>query len=178
MHAPAIPLTSVELTRDADARLYRKNEIVDVAFAAADGELSSLEGPNAYRAGDALVSAATGERWVVSRERFLQKYRPLPPLATGEAGRYRNVPTPVWAKRLAHPFSLARCAGGDVLSGAAGDWLLQYAPGDYGVVQQARFARVYEPLAPDAALATPAAGSAIPAPSTCQPPPSARKTST
>ncbi|MGI4856129.1 MAG: PGDYG domain-containing protein [Janthinobacterium lividum] len=146
----SILLTSVDLTRDADARLYQKNEIVDVTFAAADGELSSLEGPNAYCAGDALVSAATGERWVVSRARFLVKYLPLPPAAAGEAGRYRNVPMPVWAKCMSHSFSLARCAGGDVLNGAAGDWLLQYAPGDYGVVQQARFARVYERMAPAA----------------------------
>lgn len=143
-HPFSIPLTSVDLTRDAEARLYQKNEIVDVAFAATDGELSSLEGPNAYRAGDALLRAATGERWVVSRERFTMKYLPVPPAVAGEAGRYRNVPMPVWAKCLTHPFSLARSTGGDVLSGAAGDWLLQYAPGDYGVVQQARFARVYE----------------------------------
>ncbi|MGI4856181.1 MAG: PGDYG domain-containing protein [Janthinobacterium lividum] len=143
-------LTSIDLTRDPDARLYQKNEIVDVAFAAADGELHSLEGPNAHRAGDALLSAATGERWVVSRERFLMKYRPLPPVVAGEAGHYRNVPTPVWAKRLPHPFSLARCAGGDVLHGAAGDWLLQYAPGDYGVVQQVRFARIYARVMPPA----------------------------
>lgn len=141
-------LTSVDLTRDADARLYQKNEIVEVAFAAGDGALRSLEGPNAYRAGDALLSAATGERWVVSRERFLMKYRPLPPVVAGEDGRYRNVPTPVWAKCIPHSFSLARCADGDVLHGAAGDWLLQYAPGDYGVVQQARFARIYARLMP------------------------------
>jgi hypothetical protein len=40
-------------------------------------------------------------------------------------------------------FSVARSAGGDVLRGAAGDWLVQYAPGDYGVVARARFDRVY-----------------------------------
>ena len=141
-------LTSIDLTHDTDARLYQKNETVDVAFAATDGELHSLEGPNAYRTGDALLSAATGERWVVSRERFLVKYRPVPPVVAGEAGPYRNVPMPVWAKCIPHSFSLARCVGGDVLHGAAGDWLLQYAAGDYGVVQKARFARIYTPLMP------------------------------
>jgi hypothetical protein len=41
-------------------------------------------------------------------------------------------------------FSLARtAAGGDVLQGTAGDWVMQYAPGDYGVVQATRFAKVY-----------------------------------
>lgn len=32
---------------------------------------------------------------------------------------------------------------GDVLNGVAHDWVLQYAPGDYGVVENARFLRVY-----------------------------------
>jgi hypothetical protein len=38
---------------------------------------------------------------------------------------------------------MARSAGGDLLHGNAGDWVLQYAPGDYGVVEQERFALVY-----------------------------------
>ena len=28
-------------------------------------------------------------------------------------------------------------------TGAAGDWVMQYAPGDFGVVKAARFAKVY-----------------------------------
>jgi hypothetical protein len=38
---------------------------------------------------------------------------------------------------------VARTAGGDLLSGAAGDWLMQYAPGDFGIVAGARFSSVY-----------------------------------
>ena len=44
---------------------------------------------------------------------------------------------------------LYRSAGGDLLRGNPGDWLLQYAPGDYGVVEQGRFAQVYRPLDPN-----------------------------
>lgn len=139
-------LTSIDLVHDADARRFQKNETVEVAFATVEGVLDSLEGPNVHLVGDALVTAATGERWVVSRARFLAKYRPLAATRPGEDGSYRNVPAPVWAKCVDRPFSLARVAGGDVLCGDAGDWVLQYAPGDYGVVRQARFARVYEPL--------------------------------
>lgn len=36
--------------------------------------------------------------------------------------------------------------GGDVLCGEAGDWLMQYAPGDHGIVAQDRFERVYRVL--------------------------------
>jgi hypothetical protein len=38
---------------------------------------------------------------------------------------------------------LNRSVGGDLLRGNAGDWLVQYAPGDHGIVAAARFDRVY-----------------------------------
>ena len=36
-----------------------------------------------------------------------------------------------------------RSAGGDLLRGEAGDWLVQYAVGDHGIVADTRFERVY-----------------------------------
>src|SRR5262249_21475702 len=63
--------------------------------------------------------------------------------AHGEAGTYRNRPTIVLAKRIDEPFSIARSAAGDILTGHAGDWVMQYAPGDYGVVRADRFAQGY-----------------------------------
>ena len=33
---------------------------------------------------------------------------------------------------------------GDRLVGDAGDWLLQYAPGDYGIAKNNRFVQVYK----------------------------------
>ena len=47
---------------------------------------------------------------------------------------------------MVEAFSLARSSGGDVLHGLAHDWLLQYAPGDFGIVEDARFRRVYRPV--------------------------------
>jgi len=61
----------------------------------------------------------------------------------GREGRYRNIPAPVRAKQIPVAFTVARSAGGDWLRGEPGDWLLEYAPGDYGVVARARFASVY-----------------------------------
>ena len=104
----------------------------------------SLEGPNRYVAGDALITGSTGDRWVVSRARFDAKYLPADPaVAHGEPGPYRNRPSIVLAKRMDEPFTIARSANGDTLRGTAGDWVMQYAPGDYGVVQAQRFAQVY-----------------------------------
>ena len=139
-----LELTQLDLSTDPQARRVIKDETVTVAFAAGDGELMSLEGPNRYVAGDALITGSTGDRWVVSRARFDAKYLPADPaVAHGEPGPYRNRPSIVLAKRMDEPFTIARSANGDTLRGTAGDWVMQYTPGDYGVVQAQRFAQVY-----------------------------------
>ena len=131
---------------DPLAESFVKQEIVEVRFATAVGALSSREGANHYARGDALVTGSNGDRWSVSRERFELRYEPVESLRRGEDGAYRNKPLPVLARQMLEPFTLARRAGGDVLQGKSGDWLLQYAPGDYGIVDQTKFARVYRPL--------------------------------
>jgi len=69
-----ITLTHLDLTIDLAAHRVVKDETVAVEFAAEPGSLMSLEGPNRYAPGDALITGATGERWVVSRDRFDAKY--------------------------------------------------------------------------------------------------------
>lgn len=138
-----LELTAIDLATDPLAARYVKDETVAVAFAREPGELISLEGPNRYAPGDALISGATGSRWVVSRDRFDAKYAALPPTVAGEDGHYRARPVPVLARQIGEPFTALRSAGGDRLRGKAGDWLLQYAPGDFGVAENARFAQVY-----------------------------------
>lgn len=141
-----LELRAIDLRIDSKAGSYVKHEVVGVEFAAAAGLLVSRVGPNHYQAGDALVSGMDGDRWCVSRDRFDLKYEPLPGLAHGQPGRYQNRLAPVLARQMAEPFRCERSAGGDWLQGNAGDWLLQYAPGDHGVAAQARFAQVYRPL--------------------------------
>ena len=130
------------LASDALAAQYIKDETVDVVFADQEGSLQSREGINHYCTGDALITGSTGDRWTVSRDRFDAKYEALG--SNAEAPRsYRAKPVRVWARQMEVPFMIARCAGGDLLAGLAKDWVLQYAPGDYGVVENARFLRVY-----------------------------------
>ena len=135
-----------DLAADADARWAIKDEVVAVEFAQGAGMLVSAVGPNAYQAGDALITGSTGDRWCVSRDRFDAKYEPVPPAPHGHSGRYRNRPLKVRAKRMTEPFMVQRTAGGDWLKGTAGDWLLEYSPGDRGVVAAARFESVYRKL--------------------------------
>jgi len=134
-------LTDIDLAAEAAAQKFIKHEIVHVIFAATDGELVSREGINRYIVGDALITSESGERWCVSRDRFELKYE-----AVAE-NKFRAKPVNVLAKQMLEPFSISRSAGGDVLQGVAEDWLLQYAPGDYGIVENARFVRVYRLLA-------------------------------
>ena len=138
-----LELTDIDLVSDPIAARYVKTEIVSVTFAQHAGELISLEGPNRYQPGDALVTGSTGTRWSVSRDRFDAKYEALPPAAANKDGRYQARPIPVLAKQIAEPFTAPRSAGGDVLRGEAGDWLLQYGPGDFGVAGHERFTQVY-----------------------------------
>jgi PGDYG protein len=144
---PILAIKDPDLTADPSARRAVKDERVSVEFAVEAGELISAVGVNRYSPGDALITGSTGDRWCVSRDRFDAKYYPEPPTVRGHAGEYRNRPVTVLAKRMNQSFTVARTAGGDLLSGAAGDWLLQYAPGDYGIVDRARFERVYRLIA-------------------------------
>jgi hypothetical protein len=134
---------SIDLRQDGAAAAYIKHESVQVVFATADGSLASREGLNRYRAGDALVTGSGGDRWSVSRDRFERRYRPLPPLQHGDDGAYRSAPLPVLARQMAEDFTVRRSATGDLLRGSAHDWLLQYAPGDWGIVEDAKFRRLY-----------------------------------
>lgn len=138
-----LELKSIDLSADPAAESYVKTEVVTVTFARQDGELLSLEGPNRYAVGDALITGLTGTRWSVSRQRFDLKYEAVPPTQHGDDGSYNAKPIPVLAKRIPEAFTAARSAGGDVLHGNAGDWLLQYATGDFGIADQTRFAQVY-----------------------------------
>lgn len=141
-----LDLTNIDLTADPLAARYVKTEIVTVAFARQEGELASLEGPNRYQVGDALITGSTGSRWSVSRDRFDAKYDAVPPTVAGEDGRYQARPVPVLARQISEPFTVARSAGGDLLHGNAGDWLLQYGPGDFGVAEHRRFTQVYRKI--------------------------------
>ena len=142
-----LKLSNIDLRTDSTARQFIKSEIVEVTFAKLDGKLISREGPNRYRAGDAIITGSTGDKWSVSRDRFETKYEPTTQHATGQDGSYGTKPSPVLAKQIFEPFRAARSAGGDMLNGAAQDWLLQYSPGDYGVIENARFQQVYRLLA-------------------------------
>jgi hypothetical protein len=137
---------NTDLEHDPAARRAMKEETVRVEFAIQAGSLASAVGTNQYAAADALITGSTGDRWCVSRERFDAKYLPVPPAVAGKDGLYRNRPSHVLAKHMDAPFTVTRADSGDILHGEAGDWLVQYGPGDHGIVERTRFAAVYRLL--------------------------------
>jgi hypothetical protein len=143
----SIAVSDVDISADPAARRAQKCPVeVAVEFAATVGTLATREGPVPYRRGDALLTGIEGERWPVTRRTFDASYEALAPLRPGKPGRYRKHPLVVWAKPMREPFTVTRDQGRGVLRGEAGDWLVQYAPGDQGVVGAALFAQTYELL--------------------------------
>ena len=138
-------LSDIDLSCDPLAGRFVKSEVVEVSFATEPGVLVSRVGPNHYAAGDALIVGCDGDRWSVKRAVFDAKYRPEPGTIAGQAGSYRNVPSPVHARQYAQAFAVTRTSG-DVLHGRPGDWLLQYGKGDHGIADAGRFARVYRAI--------------------------------
>src|ERR1700737_3877453 len=136
-----------DLRGDTAARRARKRPLaVPVEFADSGGTLETREGPVRYKAGDALLTGAEGERWPVPRAEFDESYEALPPTRPGKPGGYRKRPRVVWAKPRNEPFVVPLDGDRGSLSGKPGDWLVQYAPDNWSVVSGAVFADTYELL--------------------------------
>lgn len=126
----------------------RKLELeVDVRFTPVSCIVQTHEGTVHAKPGDAILRGVADEQWRVSRERFADKYSPLPPTKDGESGRYLSKRYLVLALRMNAPFEVLLADGVSRLKGRAEDWLVDYGDGSLGIVAAASFARTYEILA-------------------------------
>lgn len=139
-------MTGIDLAAGQGVKARKLPVDVTVEFALAPGELQTLEGPVAYAAGDALLTGSVDDRWPVRREKFLGTYAPAGDGKAGEPGIYRKKPLVVHACRMQEPFTVTVGRDRNPIKGKPGDWLLQYAPGEYGIVAAAIFGRTYELL--------------------------------
>ena len=128
-------------------RARKREREVRVEFATGSLDVRTPEGTVTAHAGDAIITAATGERWPVSAEGFAAKYRPVPPVRMGESGRYRSIPIEILALCMNEPFEAVLRDGVSRLRGEPGDWLVDYGDGTLGVVGQAIFALTYDLVA-------------------------------
>lgn len=123
--------------------VVKKPVPVQVRFATQPGMLATLEGPVPYVPGDALLHGPQQEMWPVAYEYFRKVYAPASGQPMGQPGAYYKRPIPVAALPMAETFS-ASTGQGAVLQGKPGDWLVQYAPGHYGIVGGDIFTQTYD----------------------------------
>ncbi len=124
-------------------RACKKEQVVRIDFASGSGIVQTLEGPVPYAPGDAIVTGSLGEQWPVTEEYLQLTYTPADGQAAGKSGKYAARPLPVTALRPNNDFYVA-LENGAVLRGGPGDWLVQYANNDYGLVKDSIFNVLYD----------------------------------
>jgi PGDYG protein len=117
---------------------------IDVRFTPVACTVQTSEGLVHAAPGDAIITGTAGEHWRVSRARFPHKYRPVPPTVDGEAGRYISLPNIILAVPMTEAFEVLLADGLSRLTGAPGEWLVDYGDGSLGIVSREIFATTYE----------------------------------
>ena len=117
---------------------------IDVRFTPIACTVQTSEGLVHAAPGDAIITGTAGEHWRVSRARFADKYRPVPPTLAGQAGRYISLPNRIMGVPMTQPFEVLLADGVSRLSGRAGEWLVDYGDGSLGIVSPEIFATTYE----------------------------------
>jgi hypothetical protein len=136
-------LTSIDAhSRRVFAR--KRPREIDVRFTPIECTVQTAEGLVHAAPGDAIITGTEGEHWRVSRARFPDKYRPVPPTIAGEPGRYVSLPNRIMAVPMTEAFEVLLADGVSLLTGQAGEWLVDYGDGSLGIVAEAIFADTYE----------------------------------
>jgi hypothetical protein len=130
--------------RRVEARKLERD--VEVRFSTEACIVRTPEGMVHARPGDAILTGNGGHQWRVSRAKFANKYRAVPPTAAGESGHYMSLPNRILAVQLQEQFAVMLADGVSGLSGHPGDWLVDYGDGSLGIVAEDIFATTYEIL--------------------------------
>jgi len=140
-------MTTPDLRTHPAARQVRKRPLpVQVRFARVPGCLTTLEDDVRYVAGDALLTGTAADSWPVQRARFLASYEATAGTEPGADGTYCKRPVVVLAVQLSQVTRVRVGGAADFIEGQQGDWLVQYAPGEHGVVGREIFDATYDVL--------------------------------
>lgn len=140
-------MTEIDISNDPTSYLAQSKPLkVSVSFATSSGVIETLEGPIRILENDAIVTGIDNEHWPVSRERFGRTYIPVPPTRFGENGFYTKRIIGVVARTLERPLEIELSDNRGKLCGKVGDILVQYAPGDFAIIEVSIFNRTYEKI--------------------------------
>ena len=100
--------------------------------------IQTKEGPVTARKGDYIMTGTKGENWPIPKEKFQATYDIQP---GGNTAAKKKIT--VYAVEMRKPFEVKVSWSPDTLKGKPGDFLVQYGPGDYGVVDKDIFRETY-----------------------------------
>lgn len=131
----------MDLSLDPMARKYEKISTVRVTFAEGNGVIKTLEGNVVYGKGDAILTGIHNENWPVERHIFDAQYE----LANSSiANEYRKSQGAIiYAKKIKNAFCIEIRNGTSIIEGKPGDWLVQYAMKDWGIIDNDIFKKSY-----------------------------------
>ena len=100
--------------------------------------VQTKEGPVTARKGDYIMTGTKGENWPIPKDKFEKTYDVQPDGKTAAKKKIK-----VYAVEMRKPFEVKVSWSPDTLKGKPGDFLVQYGPGDYGVVEKGIFKETY-----------------------------------
>lgn len=124
-------------------KYIKKRLPVNVEFAFMAGVMQTLEGPVAYAAGDALMTASKGESWPINLQKFETTYEPVSRTKMGENGLYVKLPLVVEAEQMQTDFQVHIRDLTTILKGKKKDWLITAPDGSQWIVDDAIFRGTY-----------------------------------
>ena len=135
----------IDLNADPSAQKVQKKAI-PLQFRVTDRPetIETLEGSVEAPTGAYIMTGTKGENWPIPGDKFDATYDIID--AWGDGGKASKKAIPVPAKQMQEDFFVTVSWSPDKLKGKPGDWLVQYGPGDYGVVEAAIFDETYDRL--------------------------------
>ena len=122
----------------------KKPVSVKVKFAKSSGKIKTLEGDVSYESGAAIVYGEAEDVWPLERGKFDKSYEAINGTIHGMDGSYQKHLIEVLAIQLTDSACIQVGFAKDVIMGQAGDWLVQYAENNFGIVNSEIFKKTYK----------------------------------
>jgi len=141
IYTEAVNGNDIDLTNDPSAQQVQKKAIpLQFRIAEQPETIQTKEGPVKAPVGSYIMTGTKGENWPIPADKFKETYDII------DDQHAAKKPLPVPAKQMQEDFFVTVSWSPDKLNGKPGDWLVQYGPGDYGVVGAGIFDETYDTL--------------------------------